>query len=113
MKPGYITFPVVLWLLVGLCGVVLVAMSFTLFTIDIAQAKTMRAIGLSFLFLGVGEYLNHPVQKRLTYNDRDDSGPQTTLHRSRNPCGLGNTLDVLALICLFVAFGLFLFPQQP
>ena len=113
MKPSVITFPVVLWLLIGLCGVVLVAVSFTIFTADIAQAKTIRAIGLSCLFVGLGEYLNHPVQKRLTLDDLDDSGPQTILHRSRNPCGLGNTLDVLALICLFVALGLFLFPQQP
>jgi len=113
MKTGSITFPVILWLLLAFCGIVLVAVSFTIFTADIAQAKSIRAIGLSCLFLGVGEYLNHPVQKRLTFNDLDDSGPQTTLHRSRNPCGLGNTLDVLALIGLFIALGLFLVPQQP
>ena len=93
-------------------GILVIAVSFTSFPETIVQAKGIRALGFFFLFLGVAEILNHPVQKRLAFNDQNGSGPQATLHRSRNPCGLGNTLDVLALICLFISLSLFFFPHQ-
>lgn len=91
-------------------GVLLGAVSLASFRGNIIQAKGIMALGFFCLFLGTGEILNHPIQKRLTYNDQDNSGPHVTLHRSRNPCGLGNTLDVLALICLCISLSLLFFP---
>jgi len=102
-----------LFMLLVAGGVLLALISFTSVPVDINQAKGLRAIGFFGLFLGIGEILNHPVQKKLVLTDQENSLHHTTLHRSRNPCGLGNTLDVLALICLFISLSLFLFPHQP
>lgn len=93
-------------------GVLLAAVSVTPFPENLLQAIGIRALGFFCLFLGIGEILNHPLQKRLAFNDQNNSSPHATLHRSRNPCGLGNTFDVLALICLFVALSYFFFPYR-
>jgi len=93
-------------------GLLIIAASFTSFPENILQGKGIRALGFFCLFLGIGEILNHPLQKRLAFNDQNNSGPHATLHRSRNPCGLGNTFDVLALICLFIALSYFFFPYR-
>ena len=113
MKIEVITVRLSFFLFLIATGVLMVALSFVLFGGDILQAKGFRAVGFFCLLLGLGEYLNHPVQKKQTFAQRPDSGPPTTtLHRSRNPCGLGNTLDVLAVICLFLALSYFFFPYQ-
>ena len=107
-----ITVRLAFFVLLVMSGVLIIAVSFTFFPGNILQAKGIRALGFFLLFLGVGEVVNHPVQKSLALNEQNDSGPHATLHRSRNPCGLGNTLDVLALICLFISLSLFFFPYQ-
>ena len=107
-----ITVRLAFFVLLVMGGVLIIAVSFTFFPGNILQAKGIRALGFFLLFLGVGEVVNHPVQKSLALNEQNDSGPHATLHRSRNPCGLGNTLDVLALICLFISLSLFFFPYQ-
>ena len=112
MGTKVITVRLSFFVLLVIGGILLIAFSFTSYPGNIAQAKGFRTLGFLFLFLGVGEILNHPVQKSLAFNDQDGSGPHATLHRSRNPCGLGNTLDVLALICLFISLSLFFFPHQ-
>ena len=112
MRNNVWSLSAVLFLLLASTGVLLVVVSFVSFGEDSFNLKGIRTIGFFCLFLGAGEYLNHPQQKTLTYNDRDNSGPAVTYHRQRNPCGLGNTLDVIALICLFLALGFFFFPYR-
>lgn len=112
MGTKVITVRLSFFALLVIAGVLLIAFSFTSFPETIVQAKGLRTLGFFFLFLGAGEILNHPLQKRLAFNDQNGSGPHATLHRSRNPCGLGNALDVLALICLFISLSLFFFPHQ-
>ena len=112
MKNNVWSLTVVLFVLLAGVGILLAALSLTLAPADTFVAKGLRALGLSFFLLGFGEYLNHPRQKTLRYNEQDDSGPLVTFHRSRNPCGLGNTLDVVALISFFIALGFFFFPYS-
>ena len=112
MKIEVITLRLSFFLLLIAAGALMVALSFALFAADILQAKGLRAIGSFCLLLGLGEYLNHPVQKKQTFDQLHHSTTPTTLHRSRNPCGLGNTFDVLAVICLFLALSYFFFPYQ-
>jgi hypothetical protein len=107
-----ITLRLSFFVLLVMGGMLLAAVSVTPFPENILQAKGIRALGFFCLFLGIGEILNHPLQKRLAFNDQNNSGPHATLHRSRNPCGLGNTFDVLALICLFIALSYFFFPYR-
>ena len=112
MKNNVWSLSVVLFLLLAGVGILLAALSLTFGPELIFMAKGMRALGLSFFLLGFGEYLNHPRQKKLHYNEQDDTGPHVTFHRSRNPCGLGNTLDVVALISFCLALGFFFFPYS-
>lgn len=112
MKIEVITERLAFFIFLIAAGLFIVAASFALFAGDILQAKGLRAIGFCCLLLGLGEYLNHPVQKKQAFDQPHDSGIPTTLHRSRNPCGLGNTFDVLAVICLFLALSYFFFPYQ-
>ncbi len=99
-------------MLLLLVGGLAVATSFTPIAGDIFQAKGLRAIGFCCLFLGLGEYLNHPVEKGPAADKRSATDTPATPYRSRNPCGLGNTLDVLAVICLFIAVSYLFFPYQ-
>ena len=113
MKIEEITLRLSFFMFLIAAGLLMVALSFVLLKGDILQAKGFRAIGFFCLLLGLGEYLNHPLQKKQTLTARQGSGPPTpALHRSRNPCGLGNTFDVLAVICLFLALSYFFFPYQ-
>ena len=107
MKIEVITVRLSFFMFLIAAGGIAAAVSFAPFAGDIFQVKGLRAISFCVLFLGFGEYLNHPVQKKQTFTERHDLDKPPTLHRSRNPCELGNTFDVLAVICLFLAPGLF------
>lgn len=113
MRIKVLTIRLSFFILLATSGVLLALTSFTSAPADVMQAKGLRAIGFFGLFLGIGEILNHPVQKKLEFKDRENTLSQATLHRSRNPCGLGNTLDVAALVCLFISLSFFFFPHQP
>ncbi len=113
MRIKVLTARLSFFILLIVSGALLALASFSTIPVDIHQAKGLRAIGIFGLFLGIGEILNHPVQKKLELKDQEDTPPLATLHRSRNPCGLGNTLDVLALVCLFISLSYFFFPHQP
>ncbi len=112
MRIKVITLRLSFFMFLIAAGGLMVAVSFALFTGDALQAKGLRAIGFFCLLLGLGEYLNHPLQKKQAFGQGPDSTTPTTLHRSRNPCGLGNTFDVLGVICLFLALSYFFFPYQ-
>lgn len=113
MKIKTITLPLFLFLVLIGAGILIIVLSFFSDCNTYIKPHGLRAIGFICLFLGLGEYLNHPLQKKLIPSDQDDSGVQEKLHRTRNPCGLGNTLDVLALVCLFIAVSLLFFPYEP
>ena len=110
MKKNIWTVPLIIFMLMTVIGIVLILFSFIQTALEPFSAKGIRALGLFCLLLGTGEFLNHPLQKKLIYDEQNSSGPQISYHRRRNPCAIGNSLDVLALICFFVGMGFFFFP---
>ena len=101
-----------LFILMILCGVVLLFASFILPLTNNLDAKGLRAIGLSFLFFGAGELINHPPQKKRHASSLNKTNSETVYRRARNPCSLGNLFDVFGLISLFVALSFFFFPYD-
>ena len=113
MKNGAITGLVILLFFMMLCGLTLLALSFTALLPGELNNKGMRAIGFALLFLGLGEFLNHPVQTGHKFEKPAKQEASKFLMRRRNPCGLGNYLDVIGIIAVFAALALFFFPYQP
>jgi len=73
-----------------------------------SQTLLYLAVG-SFLF-GIGEILNHPKQTADNYTDNSASDLRRVHHWSRNPCPLGNLLDIAGIIFLFIGFGRLISP---
>jgi len=61
----------------------------------------LREIGLGTLVIGVGEWINHPLQKALVCKSRREFIFQNIRHRQRNPSTLGNLLEIAGLILIF------------
>jgi hypothetical protein len=93
-------------------GILSILISITSLPPVTLSLKGLRVLGLALVFIGLGEYLNHPHQEELTLLSPDDTELAKTRHRKRNPCGLGNLLDVLGLIAFFAALALFFFPYE-
>lgn len=93
-------------------GILSILISITSLLPVTLSLKGLRVLGLALVFIGLGEYLNHPHQEELTLSSPDDTELSKTRHRRRNPCGLGNLLDVLGLIAVFAALALFFFPYE-
>ena len=70
-----------------------------------AELKRFKSFGI-----GIVVYWSH--QEELTRSSPNDTEVAKTTHRKRNPCGLGNLLDVLGLIAIFAALALFFFPHE-
>ena len=105
-------YMIFLFLLMAVGGIAVIA--FSLFPMHLGSAfeKGLRAIGFSLLFIAIGEWLNHPVQKSKSAIDESSDTALTIIHRRRNPCGLGNVFDVFGLILVFIALSLFFFPHE-
>ncbi len=61
----------------------------------------LQQIALGIFTIGVGEWINHPLQKSLAYRDKKDMIFQKIRHRKRNPSSLGNLLEICGLILIF------------
>lgn len=61
----------------------------------------LREIGLGTLLIGIGEWVNHPLQKSLVCENRREFIFQNIRHRQRNPSSLGNLLEIAGLILIF------------
>lgn len=71
--------------------------------------------GLLYLFFaciafGAGEILNHRKTPQLT-TEATTSPANAELCRRRNPCSLGNLLDIGGLLLFFVGISALLFPR--
>jgi hypothetical protein len=104
------TSMIFLSLLMGFAGITAIVLSLFPMQLDSSSVKGIRAIGFSLLFISIGEWLNHPLQKSFTALDETSDTSLTLIHRRRNPCGLGNVFDVFGLILIFIALSLFFFP---
>ncbi len=62
----------------------------------------LQQVALGIFTIGVGEWINHPLQKSLAYKDKQDMKFQKIRHRKRNPSSLGNLLEICGLILIFI-----------
>ena len=100
-----------LFIFIGLCGAATILCSFLPLFSNPGMVRGIRIAGFSLLFLGIGEYLNHPVQKKFSF-EHDNELPVHHNSRERSPCGLGNIFDILALILMFLALSAIFFPSD-
>ncbi|MBM9603427.1 hypothetical protein [Desulfopila inferna] len=61
----------------------------------------LRQIALGITLIGIGEWINHPLQKSVTYKERKDFIFQKIRHRKRNPSVLGNLFEIGGLLLIF------------
>lgn len=61
----------------------------------------LQQIAAGITLIGIGEWINHPLQKSLTYKDRQNFIFQRIRHRKRKPNGLGNIFEIIGLIMIF------------
>lgn len=95
------------FILLLIAGVILLTFSFMP-----SQANQLfgglRRIGLGFTLIGLGEWINHPLQKSVAYKDRKKLIFQYILHRKRNPSALGNLFEIVGLILIFMGFAVYM-----
>lgn len=108
-EPNYLIF---LLLLMGITGIAAIFISMVPMELGSSSVKGIRSTGFSLLFIAIGEWLNHPLQKSIRSFDENSETAETLIHRKRNPCSLGNVFDVFGLILIFIALSLFLFPHR-
>lgn len=72
--------------------------------------KPLLLVSFGCIVFGTGEMLNHPIE-RIPAADRTTSGNGEKANRPRNACSLGNWLDIIALLLIFLGIARFLYPQ--
>ncbi len=68
----------------------------------------LQQIASGIFIVGIGEWINHPLQKSLSYRDRKDFNLQKIRHRKRNPSSLGNLLEICGLILIFTGLAAYI-----
>jgi hypothetical protein len=61
----------------------------------------LRQIAIGIMFIGVGEWINHPLQRSVTYMDRKENIFQKIRHRKRSPSVFGNLFEICGLLLIF------------
>jgi len=82
------------------CSGIFAALASLLLLSEASLRKGFLLLSISLLCLGAGELLNHPKQRSLQTGE-SGAGPGYSNYRTRNPCGLGNLLIILAVLLLF------------
>lgn len=106
-RPAF--YPGLLTAYVALFSGSLLLLGLALFTLANHIFKGSLLLSLSLLFFGAGELFNHPKQKLITKRTVQ-LAKNRAYHRTRNTCGLGNLLDICALLFFFMSMASFLFP---
>lgn len=70
--------------------------------------SSMQQLGLGILGIGIGEWINHPLQKSLSWEETKKTPFRRIYHRRRNPSSLGNLFEIFGLVLLFVGLAGFL-----
>lgn len=102
-------YPMLLAGYIALFAGCLVLLGLVLFTLSDHFFKGSLLLSLSLLFFGTGELFNHPKQKLITKKTVQLT-KNREYHRTRNSCGLGNLLDICALLFFFMSMASFFFP---
>jgi hypothetical protein len=61
----------------------------------------LQQIACGITLIGIGEWINHPLQKSVAFKDRQNYIFQRILHRRRKPNGIGNICEIIGLIMIF------------
>jgi hypothetical protein len=61
----------------------------------------LQQIAAGITLIGIGEWINHPLQKSVRYKDRQNFIFQKIRHRERKPNGLGNIFEIIGLLMIF------------
>jgi hypothetical protein len=61
----------------------------------------LQQIAAGITLIGLGEWINHPLQKSLRYKDRQNFIFQKIRHRERKPNGLGNIIEIAGVLMIF------------
>jgi hypothetical protein len=61
---------------------------------------------------GVGEIINHPIERIPEFGQAPGDNDEM-IYRRRNDCSLGNLLDIVALLLIFIGIAKFLYPYTP
>jgi hypothetical protein len=61
----------------------------------------LRQVAIGTTLIGLGEWINHPLQKSVTMKGRSDLIFKRIRHRKRNPSALGNLFEIAGLILVF------------
>ncbi|MEE4313434.1 MAG: hypothetical protein V2J11_03010 [Desulfofustis sp.] len=112
MKSSPINLLTMSFLFLALSGIVLISLSFFSSLQASGSGKIMRAAGFAVLFFGIGEYLNHPPLVDTRPPGLQEEPIPSDGKRKRNPCGLGNFFDILAIINVFIVASYVLFPGK-
>ena len=82
------------------CGTIVFLLSFFIGNQDITFGE-LREMGTGILLIGIGEWINHPLQKSFIVEDENITDIKKFKHRKRNPSSLGNLLEIAGLILVF------------
>tara|TARA_Y100001933_G_C18481083_1_gene348353 strand:+ start:96 stop:434 length:339 start_codon:yes stop_codon:yes gene_type:complete len=61
----------------------------------------LQQIAAGMTLIGIGEWINHPLQKSIAYKDRKNFIFKQVYHRKRKPNGVGNICEIIGLILIF------------
>ncbi|KJR97783.1 MAG: hypothetical protein VR65_22400 [Desulfobulbaceae bacterium BRH_c16a] len=92
-------------LAIGLAGVIGVL----LLQLPPSTFKPLLLVFSGCIAFGVGEILNHPIERIPEFGQAAGDNDEN-IYRRRNDCSLGNLLDIVALLLIFIGFARFLYP---
>lgn len=91
------------FILLLLAGVILLIYAFVSAE-DGQYFGELQQIAMGITLIGLGEWINHPLQKSVAVKDRTNFIFQRIKHRKRKPNGIGNILEIVGLLMIFTGF---------
>lgn len=92
-----------------LCGAVIVMLSFFVGRTG-SFFNGLLQIGFGVLLIGVGEWINHPLQQSRGMRSlaKENFAFHRFFHRKRNPSSIGNLFAIAGLLLFFTGIAYFL-----
>lgn len=105
-NPSFTSYTSYFFILLLVVGGVLLIFSFS--TAEEGQYfGGLQQIAMGITLIGIGEWINHPLQKSVTYKDRKNYIFQRITHRKRSPNGIGNILEIIGMLMIFTGLAEF------
>ena len=68
----------------------------------------LQQIAIGIILIGLGEWVNHPLQKSVAVKDKKNFIFHQIKHRKRKPNGIGNIVEIIGLLMVFTGFAQYL-----